>query len=355
MTRPPTTRDPGAETYGYALQKAQSVTAPEHFPLRAIIEQHRDVLTPLCGPGVELERVIAQVWIASRKEPKLLRATPTSLIPAISRALEVGGVIGRDVHLLVFGTEAVDCVGYMFMVELIVAAGGARSIDARCVYEGETYEPVYGTNPHIVHRPTPFGVKRGKLLGAYAVAHFGQQHQPKFVEMRLEEIEVVRAKSQSWAKLRECPDWYAMKTAIRRLAKLLPKNPKLASVLSRLDAAERPHEAVEEAEWSESAPEPRPETVSPDGEDLTYERMDPDEPPDDETVTVDLATAKAVVIGKRTVDSRTDVELVKLYEWCGQQANASPAPRKFIEYMAAIATVQAARLPEPAKAAKEAA
>ena len=235
----------------YQLQKAnvQLVTAPKSFPLRAVVEGHGDVLGPVCrSHGVDPEAVIAQLWVASQKQPGLLKANPRSLVTAVARALETGGVIGRDVHILTFKDEATECLDYKFMAELVVAAGGARSIDARVVYKGDKFTQTLGSAPQLVHEPPPFGTKRGPMIGAYAVAFLGANVPPKFVALTLEEIEATRQKSRSWGpdKLAQCPEWYACKTAVRRLVKLLPKNPKLAAVLQRLDVAEAPHESPDE-------------------------------------------------------------------------------------------------------------
>jgi len=300
---------------------AQTVTAPANFPLRTMIEQHRDVLQPLCGPGVDLERVISQLWVAAQRERRLLQCTPASVIPAISRALEVGGVIGRDVHLLVFGKEATDCLDYKFMAELVVAAGGARSIDARVVYQGDTFDVVYGTNPHINHVPAGFGKARGPMVGAYAVAFLGMNTPPKFVALRMEQIEATRSKSQSWSKLRECPEWYAAKSAVRQLFKLLPKNPKLASVMARIDAVDRVHEAedaelVEPSEFSLPGDEPRPATVEADGVDLS-EAAD---------VSDELAEALAYRTKKGTaLGDMTDGQLMELRTWATDKGNGKLA------------------------------
>ena len=153
----------------YQLQKARTtgITAPQHFPLRRIVEGHGDVLGPVCrSHGVDPEAVIAQLWVASQKQPGLLKATPASLVTAVARAIESGGIIGRDVHILTFGTEATDCLDYKFMAELVVAAGGARSIDARIIYKGDTFREVMGSQPQLVHEPPAFGTKRGAMIGA---------------------------------------------------------------------------------------------------------------------------------------------------------------------------------------------
>lgn len=344
---------PDAYEKPYTLARVeQTVTAPQNFPLRAMIEQHRDVLTPLCGPGVDLERVISQLWVAAQKERRLLQCTPASVIPAISRALEVGGVIGRDVHLLVFGKEATDCLDYKFMAELVIAAGGARSIDARVVYQGDTFTVEYGTNPHITHVPAGFGKARGPMVGAYAVAFLGMNTPPKFVALRMEQIEATRAKSQSWAKLRECPEWYAAKCAVRQLFKLLPKNPKLASVMARIDAVDRVHEA-EDAEFAEQegftipAEEPRPAHITEDGEDVRDQYQDaPSETfGDDEPETVPLAAALAWKVNKQPLGASRNTGLTKIREWAvGKQESEGDDQGRLAYIIACCDTILAARL-----------
>ena len=306
-----------------ALVRAQPIaTAPKSFPLRAVIEGHGDVLGPVCrSHGVEVEAVVAQLWVASQKQPGLLKANARSLVTAVARALETGGVIGRDVHLLTFKDEVTECLDYKFMAELVVAAGGARSIDARIVYAGDTFKQVLGSAPSLVHEPPPFGNKRGAMIGAYAVAFLGATVPPKFVALTLEEIEATRQKSRSWGpdKIRECPEWYAAKTAVRRLVKLLPKNPKLAGVLSRLDAAEAAHEGDDEIVVT------GPLELAPD-EPATANTVQPTESsaPSAE-ISSELARALAYQVKGRTLAELADDELAKLEQWAHDKGNTRVA------------------------------
>ena len=300
----------------YQLQKpgVQLVTAPKSFPLRAVIEGHGDVLGPVCrSHGVDPEAVIAQLWVASQKQPGLLKANPRSLVTAVARALETGGVIGRDVHILTFKDEATECLDYKFMAELVVAAGGARSIDARVVYKGDKFTQTLGSAPQLVHEPPPFGTPRGPVIGFYAVAFLGASVPPKFVALTLAEVEETRKKSRSWGpdKVRDCPEWYGCKTATRRLVKLLPKNPKLAAVLQRLDVAEAPHESPDEIVVDgplEMEPEPSAPVSTPD-----------DVPTPD--VSPELARALAYTVKGRTLAELGNDELTKLEQWALDKDN----------------------------------
>lgn len=312
--------DPYAQpnNHGKAMVHA---TAPTTFPLRQVIEAHRDVISPLCTNGISVESVIAQLWIASRKSPDILKATPESLVPAISRALEVGGVIGRDVHILTFKDnrrnviEATDCLDFKFMVELVVAAGGARSVDARIVYANDQFNVEYGTNPHIHHIPAGFGKDRGAMIGAYAVAFIGASTPPKFVALRMEQIETIRKKSKQWneQKIGACPEWYAAKTAVRQLVKLLPKNPKLARAMEVMDRDERVADAeeIEAVVTMPAADEIRPPDVSADGEDLTYD----DSAEVDAASDAQLADALAHVVNKQALGTLRNSGIKAVLAW----------------------------------------
>lgn len=271
----------------YQLLKAQPVaTAPASFPLRKTIESHADVIAPLCPPGVNVETVMAQLWAVCQRTPQVAEATTQSLVIALCDAVQTGGIIGKDVYLLPFKNkrgqyEVSAALDYKFLASCIIQAGGARSIDAFTVYEGDHFRPVYGTTPHIEHWPEK---TRGKITHFYAVAHIGAGLPAKFVVMTLAEVEVIRKRSKQWGpdKVTACPDWYGMARAVHRLGKLLPKrdNPMMRRVEAVMDSDAR----VEAAEEIPSVPvatvaDDRPATVRPNGEDLSEDWevvIDPD-------------------------------------------------------------------------------
>ena len=134
---------------------------------------------------------------------------------------------------------------------------------------------------------------------------------PRWVALTLEEIEAVRAKSKSWgpSKVRECPDWYALKTCVRRLVKLLPKNPKLAAVMQRIDAAESVHESPDEIAGeitpmpAEAPADNAPAIVTADG------------------FTEELAAALAYTVKGQALGDMDDERLGKLREWAEGKGN----------------------------------
>lgn len=206
--------------------------------------------------GVDYKRVIGECYLAAGENPQILECTPASIVRAVAKAVGWGLAIGETVHLVPFNVK-VKVEGqpdrwekrlqaiqdYKGKVELIIGAGGARAIDAQVVHEHDVFEYEAGTEPRIRHVPQRDATKRGKMVGAYAIAHHGYRQPPHVLFMPIADIDADRKKySKQWKDLKDTPGWYAKKTVVHRVAKLLPKNPRLAKVLSILAEDEIPEE-----------------------------------------------------------------------------------------------------------------
>lgn len=221
--------------------------SPLETTLGQMIEPYRARLTPFLRDGITLERVAAELNIASRTTPNLDKCVAEELVDAVCRALQTGGTIGQDVYIVPFFAskrnvyEPTVMLDYKFKAELIVQAGGARSIDARPVWSDEPFEVRYGSAPAIDHKPSKLPDARRVLTGAYSVAFMGYNHAPKIHYMPIAEVEAIRKRSKQWnpEKVKVCPGWYACARTVHQIAKLLPKNPKLRTVLDLLDREER--------------------------------------------------------------------------------------------------------------------
>lgn len=217
-------------------------TKPEPSKLPAMItgnEQVRALIAPYLPPGVSLDRVAADVRLALAKDQTgaLEKCTPASVFLAVAQIAKWGLSIGETAHLVPFGTTATPVADYKGLVEMVVASGVARHVEAHCVYEKEPFRIRRGTSTEITHEVIGDPKERGALIGAYALFHlrFGVVA----VEyMAVSEIEEVRqGYSKQWKK-GALPAWYAKKTAVRRGVKLLPKNPALLAKLAQFDEAE---------------------------------------------------------------------------------------------------------------------
>lgn len=212
-------------------------------------DQARAQIVPLLPKGVTFEEVILEVHRAATREPKILQCTAPSIIMAVGTAVQTGLVIGKTIHLVPVNTKVGNgyeqrlnaWTDYKGDIELVVRAGAARLVDAQAIYEGDVFEHMAGTHPYIKHQPTLDPKKRGGIIGAYAVAWInGSGSIKKVCVLTLADIEKVRKGSKQWGpdKVKECPDWYAQKTAIHRVCKTLPKSERLANVLALFEAQE---------------------------------------------------------------------------------------------------------------------
>ena len=230
-----------------ALSESRAVSRVEPqaqpFALRSPIAQLLDkpaaraAIEPLLRPGESFERIIVEVFHAAANNPKLKECAPASLVTAVAKAVSTGLIIGEGVHLVPFGEKCTAVIDYKGAVELIVRSGVARHIDAHCVYANEPFVVTQGTNPTIEHRPILDPKARGAMIGAYAFARLARGGFMS-VTLSTDEIDAVRQHYSKQWKQGALPYWYAQKTCVKRLAKLLPKNPALAQTLALFAAEE---------------------------------------------------------------------------------------------------------------------
>lgn len=199
------------------------------------------IVPMLIGSGLRAEdygRVMGEVVLAATDNPGILKCTPASIVRAVAKAVSWGLTIGETAHLVPYGNVLKAQQDYKGKIELIVAAGGAKSIDATCVYEKEYFEYEEGSNPYIKHKPARHASERGALIGAYAVAQHGANRAPTIKYMPLADVDAIRMKYSKQWKNDACPPWYAMKTAVHQIAKMLPKNVRMAKVLKTFEDEE---------------------------------------------------------------------------------------------------------------------
>lgn len=262
----------------YELTKTQ---VEQEQMVLARVDEQRALIETYLPAGVDLAQIKTDIALAVRKVPKILDCTPESILIAAAEIQGWGLQIGTTAYLVPYGTECTPVADYKGLEELVTGSGAARALRKAAVYENDYRFEIYlGSRNELVHEPMWKGGKRGAMIGAYCIAIVGRGEQ-LITYMRLEEIEAIRAKSKQWNPQKagpECPEWYAIKTAVRRSCKTLPKNPRLATVMARLAAADRlefgevdPERAVEDGDYTIETPEPappqRPAHISADGED----------------------------------------------------------------------------------------
>ncbi len=201
------------------------------------------------------ERLLRTFHLALQKTPDLAKADMRELIGALvgfaAIGIEPNTPLGhgwlipfakrekRDGQWVTTGMSIQPIIGYRGYIDLARRSGTIQSIHADVVYEGDQFSYEYGTEEHLRH---VYGPRDGDLvpLFAYAIARVGEGHQ--FEVMRWSEVLAIRDGSQGYqqAKRRggrslESSPWVAhteamaRKTAVRRLAKMLPLSIELAA------------------------------------------------------------------------------------------------------------------------------
>ncbi|WP_345195493.1 recombinase RecT, partial [Kistimonas scapharcae] len=166
------------------------------------------------------------------KTPKLKECTDASLLGSVIQSAQLGlvpgGALGHCYLIPYFNRKLnkLECqfmLGYRGMLELARRSGAIKHIDARCVYEGEEFEILYGTQTTVIHKPSLTRNGNDTMIGVYAVGHLSSGGwQVEYMSMA--EIKAIRdgSKAGSDGPWKSHFDEMAKKTVIRRLFKYLP-------------------------------------------------------------------------------------------------------------------------------------
>jgi recombination protein RecT len=199
------------------------------------------------------DRMARVTLTALRTTKDLAKCTPQSFLACVmtlsqlglepSNGLGFAWLIPRKNKKLAT-IECTVIIGYQGLMELARRSGQIRSISATAVYEGDDYEVRYGLHPDVTHRPNWTAPRTpGKLVGAYAVARVKDSDDPIFVFVPRLEIEAARKRGASGAGVSTPWDTdyeaMALKTAVRRLFRWLPKSVEMA-IASVADDAPTP-------------------------------------------------------------------------------------------------------------------
>jgi len=226
------------ETLTTALER--SAQPKEAKTILDLIDRQKPELEKLIGATIGVERFARTVLTELRRTPKLYDCAPESLLGAMMLAAQLGlepGPLGH-VYLVPFKREVVFVVGYKGMVDLAYRSGLVKDVATGLVFEGDAFEWREGTRPFLDHTPSGPPAERD-WTHAYAVARL-KTGGTVFRVIFPEDAEKAKAKSANghaplspWQT-----DHFAMirKTAIRRLAPMLPQSPVFARALATDDA-----------------------------------------------------------------------------------------------------------------------
>ena len=221
------------ETLTTALER--SAQPKEAKTILDLIDRQKPELEKLIGATIGVERFARTVLTELRRTPKLYDCAPESLLGAMMLAAQLGlepGPLGH-VYLVPFKREVVFVVGYKGMVDLAYRSGLVKDVATGLVFEGDAFEWREGTRPFLDHTPSGPPTERD-WTHAYAVARL-RTGGTVFRVIFPEDAEKAKTKSANGASPASPwqTDYHAMirKTAIRRLAPMLPQSPVFARAL----------------------------------------------------------------------------------------------------------------------------
>lgn len=190
-------------------------------------DQFAAVLPSFCAP----ERFCRFALTAVRKVPKLQECSKESVMSAFMTCAELGiEPDGRRAHLIPYGKEATLIIDYKGLIELMLRSGKVVSVRAEIVCENDGFDWLNGVVQHRVEWRKP----RGKMQAVYAEAKLDNGEVQTAV-MTLEEVEAIRNRSKAGKSgpwVTDFPEM-AKKTAVRRLAKMVPLSAEISTALEK--------------------------------------------------------------------------------------------------------------------------
>ena len=219
---------------------------------RALLQRTRPQLQLALPKHLDVDRLMRVAMTSIQRTPRLAECSPISLVGAVMQCAQLGlepdGVTGMAYLVPYWNSkrgvfEAQFQPGYKGLMDLAFRTDTVVKFDAHAVYEQDSFSYAYGAVPHLVHMPHR-GQDHGDTVAAYAVAWLKDAIDPLFRVLERWEVDAARARSKSkddgpWVTDFEA---MAMKTALRRLCKLLRQTPDLARAvaLDELADADKP-------------------------------------------------------------------------------------------------------------------
>ena len=203
--------------------------------MQGTLEKMADKFREALPPTMDESKFISVLKLTLNKNPKLLQADKNSLMQTFMRAAQDGLYLdGREAAAFQYGQSVQYIPMVEGMIKVLHNSGLIKTISAEVVYENDLFDYELGTKPQLTHKPLIVG-DRGKPICVYAIAV--TTNGGEYMElMNMQEIEKCRAVSKAsssphspWVK------WFdqmAKKTVMHRIAKRLPKNDAINSVVA---------------------------------------------------------------------------------------------------------------------------
>lgn len=195
----------------------------------------RDNLPVATGKHAEdaAKRFAKMTYTIICQNPTLQQCSPASIIKAASMSASLD--LDLDVRGLAYLVpyrnkgvmEAQFQIGYMGLIELAYRSGKVKAISAHCVYESEknSIKITRIDGQYKVEHAFSYSKPTGKMIAVYATAEV-EGLGPQTTVLRADEVERLRhlSKAPNSPAWKDHPEAMYKKSAIRQLAKFLPKS-----------------------------------------------------------------------------------------------------------------------------------
>jgi len=200
----------------------------------------RSRLVEALPPSIPVQQFVSTILTACADEPKLLNCERHSLFLSCLKCARDGLMPdGREAAIVPFkdNKAGVELATYMSMVagllKKIRNSGQLAGFSANAIYSNDFFEYELGDNERIVHKPI-WRAERGHLVGSYAIGKTKDGVVYRRV-LGMEDIDAIKSVVKAldkgpWSGPFESEMW--IKTAIRRLSKVLPQSTDINAYLA---------------------------------------------------------------------------------------------------------------------------
>ncbi|TXH41728.1 MAG: hypothetical protein E6Q97_36970 [Desulfurellales bacterium] len=187
--------------------------------------------------GLQAERMIAlaaQVFASAKpayEGAKTIRdCSPQSIVSAVMQCSMLGlsPIPQRgECYFVPYGSDVQMQIGYQGWILLAYKSGAIASLTTACVYEGDEFTPILGSDGRIDHKPGPNYGDPQKVTWAYAIATlrgggevFSLLSKPMIERLRMKSPMQSKGVKGAWAT---DYDKMAQAKAIKQVLKLVPR------------------------------------------------------------------------------------------------------------------------------------
>jgi len=203
------------------------LTIYEKDTLPALLKRHN------LDPDTFKYRVLNQI----KQNDDLIRAyqeNPASLFASIMAAAEVG--LAPTAGEFFFIPRKVNgkltvCpqIGYLGLVKILLRSGKIDAVQTRCVFEGDNFKIMYGSEETLYHEPNLDSAHNSNTLKFVYATAFLKNGRHQFTVLSKEQLMKLKSLSryENHLYFNDAKDpefWMLRKTALIQLSKLLPKD-----------------------------------------------------------------------------------------------------------------------------------